>query len=649
MTTPLDLPTADWSPWLTERVTTRLEAAQATLARLKDGTRRTTTEVLELWNDADLALRNAGATTGLLAEVHPDDAVRSAAERAEQDVQRVVTERGLDRELYEVLAATVDDGLDHDAARLREHILRDFRRSGVNQPDDVRTRLREIADRLTALGQDFSRAIREDVRSVRLRPEQLEGLPDDYRAAHPAAADGLVTITTDYPDYVPFRTFARDADARRALTVEFLNRAWPANDATLGEMLRLRDEQAALLGYAGWPDFDTEVKMIGSGKAIAEFIERLAAAAEAPGRRDHDVLLARRRQDEPAAEALDSADSAYYSELVRREHFGVDAQEVRRYFDFQRVRQGLLDVTGRLFGVEYVPRPEAPTWHPDVAVFDVVQDGEVRGRIHLDLHPRDGKYKHAAQFDLVPGVLGRQLPEGVLVCNFPRGRMEHTDVVTLFHEFGHLLHHVLGGRQRFVRFSGVATEWDFVEAPSQMLEEWAWDADVLRTFALDDAGEPIPRDLVERMRAAKEFGRGLYIRTQLFYTVVSYRLHERPVATAPDDLLATVRRAQQEYDLFRHIDGTHFHASFGHLAGYTSAYYTYAWSLVIAKDLFAQFDPADLFAPEVARRYRDEILARGGSDDAAVLVQRFLGRPFTFDAFEAWMDAAPLPPSGGPA
>jgi Zn-dependent oligopeptidase len=329
----------------------------------------------------------------------------------------------------------------------------------------------------------------------------------------------------------------------------------------------------------------------------------------------------------------------YYGELVRREQFDVDAQQVRRYFDFARVRAGLLDVTGRLFDIEYVPVADAPVWHADVAAYDVRVAGELRGRIYLDLHPRAGKFKHAAQFDLAPGIAGQQLPEGVLVCNLPRGLMEHSDVVTLFHEFGHLVHHVLAGGQRWARFSGVATEWDFVEAPSQMLEEWAWDAQILGSFAVDADGSPIPAALVERMRAAKEFGKGYFTCTQMFYAALSYRLHlERP-----QDLTAAVRELQAKYDAFDYIDGTHFHASFGHLEGYTSAYYTYMWSLVIAKDLFAQFDPSDLFDPTVAHRYRDEVLARGGAADAAELVSNFLGRPYSFEAFGAWLAEAPQP------
>ena len=201
------------------------------------------------------------------------------------------------------------------------------------------------------------------------------------------------------------------------------------------------------------------------------------------------MLAAREGED-----VIDFSNWRHHVEALKRERFGVDAQDVRRYFDFAKVRQGLLDVTGRLFGLTYEP-VDAPAWHPDVTSYDValVENGQRLGRIHLDLHPRERKYNHAAQFTLVTGVLGRQLPEGALVCNFSRGLMDPDHVVTLFHEFGHLMHHVLAGRHEWARFSGVATEWDFVEAPSQMLEEWAWDAGVLQGFATDADGDADPR------------------------------------------------------------------------------------------------------------------------------------------------------------
>jgi thimet oligopeptidase len=416
---------------------------------------------------------------------------------------------------------------------------------------------------------------------------------------------------------------------------EFLNRAWPENDQVLAEILQLRREKATLLGYADWASYDAEVKMIGEGSAIPDFIDRISDLAGPSARRDYGILLARLQQDHPEIEQFSSVDRAYYSELIRRERFDVDSQQVRAYFDFSKVRAGLLDVTGRLFGLSYVPAPDATVWHEDVACYDVMIDGQRLGRIYLDLHPRPGKYSHAAQFSLVEGVEGRQLPEGALVCNFPRGLMEHHDVVTLFHEFGHLVHHILAGHHDWVRFSGVATEWDFVEAPSQLLEEWAWDPHVLATFAIDRAGRPIPPELVARMRAGEEFGKGYLAKVQMFYAAVSYRLHH----DVPSDLTEAVRALQARYDLFGYVPDTHFQASFGHLEGYTSAYYTYMWSLVIAKDLFTAFDLGAMLDTAVSYRYRDRVLSPGGSKDAADLVADFLGRPYSFDAFRAWLES----------
>ena len=635
--TPLELPApSETLAWMQERAATGLARARELADRLRTSPPTDAVEALRVWDDLSLALGNVAAAASLLANVHPIEDVRTASEAAEVEVDKLVTELNQDRTLYDVFAglAAPEDPL---AARLLEKTLRDFRRAGVDRSDEVRARLKEINERLTELGQEFSRVIRDDVREVRVAPERLAGMPEDWLAAHPAGEDGLVGVSTDYPDSVPARMFVHDSGVRRDVTIAFLERGWPHNDAVLREMFALRHELAGLVGHTDWPSYDAEVKMIGSGPAIAEFIDRITEAADGPMRRDLDVVLERYRQDAPGGTAITSADLSYYEELVRKEQLEVDAQLVRTYFDFGKVRAGLLEVTGRLFGLRYeaVDPGGATTWHEDVTSYDVFRtaDGAHLGRIHLDLHPREGKYKHAAQFTLTDGVTGRQLPEGVLVCNFSRGLMEHDHVVTLFHEFGHLLHHVLGGQGEWVRFSGVATEWDFVEAPSQMLEEWAWDASVLQSFASDEAGEPIPADLVERMRAADDFGKGIQARQQMFYAAMSYRFH----AEQPDDLTQRMVELQAQYAPTSWIEGTHMFANFGHLGGYSSAYYTYMWSLVIAKDMFSAFDPADMFASGVAGRYRDRVLVPGGSKDAADLVADFLGRPSTFDAYAAWL------------
>jgi len=308
------------------------------------------------------------------------------------------------------------------------------------------------------------------------------------------------------------------------------------------------------------------------------------------------------------------------------------------------VKKGVLDITARMFGIEYRKIEDAPVWHAEVDAYDVVENGALLGRIYLDMHPREGKYKHYAQFTLANGAAGRALPEGVLMCNFPRpsgsepALMEHGSVRTFFHEFGHLLHHVLGGHTRWVGQSGVATEWDFVEAPSQMLEEWIWDLETLQTFARHHAtGEPLPAALLAAARAADEYGKGLWVRQQMFYAATSLEFHARnPRGLDTTKLMAEL---QDRYTPFKYVEGTYFHESFGHLDGYSAIYYTYMWSLVIAKDLFSVFKKEGLLNPAPARRYRRAILEAGGSKPAAELVRDFLGRPYDFSAYQQWLDA----------
>ena len=631
---PLDLPLdTPWLDWVVARGDQQLTATRALVDQLKADAPRDALAVLHLWNEAQTALSNAGSVGSLFSEVHPDKAVRERAEAVVQDVQKLDTDLGLDPDLYAVFEQLSGDGLDLDAQRVLQRTLRDFRRSGVDRDEATRNRLRELNERAILLSQEFSKNVRQDVRSIRVRPEQLAGLPRDWVQAHPVESDGLVTVTTDYPDVVPFRTFAHDAQARRDLVTQAQTVAWPANDAVLQGLFAVRREIATLLGFDTWADYDAEVKMIGTGPAIGDFVERVTELSAPSAERDKRVLVDRLRRDRPDATDIDSPDVTYYAELVRKEDLAVDAQLVRTFFPFEQVRQGLLDVTGALFGLEWQRVVDAATWHDDVATYDVAFGGECIGRIHLDLHPREGKFKHAAQFDLVRGVAGSQLAEGVLVCNLSRGLLEHDEVVTLFHEFGHLVHHVLAGRGDWVRFSGVATEWDFVEAPSQMLEEWAWDPDVLATFARNAEGETIPADLVEAMRRANDFGKGYDARTQMFYAALSYDFHVHQT----DDLTARLRELMGRYSAFPYVAGTHMHCSFGHLDGYSSGYYTYMWSLVIAKDMFSAFDPANLLDLEVAGAYRDKVLVPGGSHDAADLVEDFLGREYTFDAYAAWL------------
>ncbi len=597
------------------------------------------------YDDALAATSDLDAQAELARQASPDPAMRKAAEDCDRQIQDLFTSINQDRALYDVLSGLDLSGQDGATRWWMKRDLREFRRAGVDRDVATRQRVRALNDELVAIGQEFDRNIRDDVKKVELAPADLAGLPDDFRKAHPPGPDGKVVVTTDYPDYFPVRSYARKAKTREALWRAFMTRAAPANLPVLDRLLSKRNELATALGYANWADYVTENKMIGTGKAASDFVERITAAAAERSAREKKVLLARKRKDLPGAKQLDPWDVVYYVERVKAERYRFDSQQARPYFEAGGVIQGVLDVSGKLLDITYRPVEKAVTWHPEVRVYDVIggpsfgeRAGKSLGRIYLDLHPRENKYKHAAQFTIISGQAGRRLPEGALLCNLPKpgGLMEYGDVRTLFHEFGHLVHHVLGGNTRWASNSGVRTEQDFVEAPSQMLEEWVRDPAVLQIFARHvKTGQPIPARMVEQLRVAEEFGKGVEVRRQMFLAATSLHLHDRDPRGL--DSTALVADLQSSYWTFAYVPRTYPQTSFGHLNGYSAVYYTYMWSLVIAKDLFTAFESKGLFDPATAVRYRRTILEPGGGKPAAELVADFLGRPYDFKAYEAWL------------
>ncbi|MGE0869611.1 MAG: M3 family metallopeptidase [Kofleriaceae bacterium] len=623
-----------------------LQRARTLRSQIVSTSARTIDDALTRYNELLTAASASNGLAGLMSEVHPDETIRDAARECEQEVARFYSDLALDREIYDVLVAIDVSAADPETRRFVAHTLRDYRRAGVDQPPEVRDRLKQIDEALTKLGQQFSKNISEDVRAIEITdPNRLGGLPADFIAAHPPDANGTIRITTDYPDYNPFMTYADDDELRKQLYVVFRSRGDQSNEALLGEILTLRAEKASLLGYPNWADYVTADKMIGSGTRASEFIEKVWKLASPRADQDYRELLRQLQTIDPKATEVADWQKVWLEHLVKKQRYDVDASVVRQYFSYERVLAGLLQITSEIFDLEYRPVTNVTTWHASVRVYDVVRAGQQLGRIYLDMHPRDGKYKHAAQFPLKDGVAGVQLPEGVLVCNFPdpvasggEALLEHDDVVTMFHELGHLMHHVLGGHQRWITQSGVATEWDFVEAPSQMFEEWAWSYDTLARFARHHAtGEVIPRELVDKMRTADKFGLGTATVQQIFYAAISLGFHRSDPRTL--DQLAEVQRLQKRYTPFAYVPGTRFHASFGHLVGYSAMYYTYQWSLVIAKDLLTPFEARGLMATDVTFAYRDNVLVPGGSRDAAELVRDFLGRDYDFAAYERFLVA----------
>ncbi len=633
--------TATFARHQAERMT-KTRAAIEKLVAVKGP--RTIANTLAVYDEAQILLDAAGAQAGLIQNVHPDSAMRAVAEEESQKVSALATEISLDRRVYDALAALDASKADAETRFYLERELRDFRLAGVDKDEATRTRIKALRDTLVKIGQEFDRNIRGDVRTIQIAGAgDLDGLPADYIANHKPGPDGKINLNINYPDYVPVMTYAKNDEVRRRLYMEFQNRAHPRNLDVLDRLIAQRHELANLLGFATWADYITANKMVGSPKNARDFIDKIVAASGTSAERDYQVLLRRKQKDVPGATMVNFWETSYWSEMVRKSDYAFDSQTVRPYFPYARVKQGVLDLMSRLFGVTFKQVNGAPVWDPSVECWEMFEAGKLVGRFYLDMHPRENKFNHAAQFDIRTGVSGRQIPEAALICNLPGGTpgdpglCEFNDVNTFFHEFGHLMHTMFAGHHRWCGVGGIRTEHDFVEAPSQMLEEWMRDPATLATFAKHhETGEPIPASLVQQMNRANDFGKGLQVRRQMVYADLSLSVYDHdPKGLDTTELMKGLVKA---YQPFPFVEGTHFQCAFTHLENYTAVYYTYMWSLVIAKDLFSQFDRNDLLAPGISKRYRDAVLTPGGSAPAAKLVENFLGRPFNFKAYQAWLD-----------
>jgi thimet oligopeptidase len=605
---------------------------------------RTVANTLTFYDQILTELDAAGSQANLMENVHPEEQMRTTSEQFSQKVSAFGSELSLNRGIYDALTAVDISGADAATIFFVQKTLRDFRLAGVDKDEATRNAIKKIREELVLISQEFSRNIREDKRSVTIMDvNELEGLPQDYIDRHKPNEKGEIILTTDYPDAVPVLTYAKSDTLRKRMYMEFNNRAYPKNMEVLDRLIAKRHELARLLGFENFAACVTADKMVKSGNNASEFIENIASASLQKSQIDYKQLLARKQQDLPSAAEINPWEAGYYAELLKRTEYQFDAQKVRPYFQYKKVQQGILNVMSTLFDVEFKKNGSIPVWHESVECFEMFENGALAGRFYLDMHPRENKYNHAAQFGICNGVAGKQIPEAALICNFPGGvegdpgLMEHNDVETFFHEFGHLLHHLFAGRQPWMGLSGISCEWDFVEVPSQLLEEWAWDAPTLQTFATHyQTNEPIPGELVAQMKRADEFGKGLFIRQQMFYAKLSLSCYDRNPALVDTNALA--KELRERYTPYKYVEGTHFQTSFGHLDGYSAIYYTYMWSLVIEKDFFSQFDKTNIMNSTIAKKYRDLVLARGGSKPADSMVKEFLGRDFNYDAWKSWLE-----------
>jgi thimet oligopeptidase len=577
-----------------------------------------------------------GSEAYLVSQVHPDKEIRTAAEACVERMDALATQISLSRPIYERLKAIDPSAADERTRFALTEQLADYRRAGVDKDDATRAKIEALQNEITTIGLTFNRNIREGRREITVKSaDELAGLPADYIERHKPAADGLIHITTEYPDYQPVMTYAHSEDLRRRLSAVYDDRAWPANEAVLRQLLEKRYELATTLGYDSWARLVTEDKMIQTPEKAQAFIDEIAVASEVAADRDYNRLLGRLKKIDPKATDVPRWSSNYLSQLIRKEEYDVDPQLVRQYFAFNNVQAGIFQLTEDLFSVDIRPWSGAPVWHESVEAYELYDGDQLIGRFYLDMHPRDGKYSHAAHFQTRIGLADRVLPVGALVTNFPAGDhatglMEHSQVETFLHEFGHLLHNLFSGRQDWGLQTYNAVERDFIEAPSQLLEEWVWDYETLKPFAVNAKGETIPADLVRKMNAARWFGEALGDRTQLGYSAVSLNYYNRPPSAV--DLHGLYEAQYEKYAPYDLPKTSHPYAAFGHLDGYSAVYYTYTWSKAIGADLFTPFE-GNLRDTATARRYRDVVLAQGGSKPAAVLVQEFLGRPWSLDAY----------------
>jgi thimet oligopeptidase len=601
-------------------------------------------------------IADAQGSAGFMAIVHSDRAVRAAGHAATERLEHWVVDQPFDPQVavaVKELAATDEAGaLTGELEMLLRATERDVRKAGHDLAPEAGAEVHAAMARLVEIGVRFNQHLGELTDELVVDQQDLDGLPDEYRQRLAVHDDGRARITMAHPDVLPFLENARNRERRHELCRMFENRAADTNTALLAEAVALRERVAELFGQPSWAHHVMDETMAQRPEAVEDFYARLVPALTAKAAAEIAVM-ADRLEDDEGTDDVQLWDWRYYDNQLRTTEYGVDNQAVTAYFPLQQVLDGLFEITGEVFGLEYRPVNDAPVWHPDVRTFSIV-DRATRlpiAVVHMDLHPRDGKFGHFAAFDV---VRGRRLLDGThrtpvsaIVANFTKpttdspSLLAHDEVVTLFHEFGHVLHQTLT-RAETARYSGSNTERDFVEAPSQIMEHWCWQPDVLARIARHHAtGAPMPPELIEQLIAARDLDIAIVTLRQIQFGVLDMGLHgprdpqDQPLPDGSRDLDAILRRAES-ISMFAHVDGTFMPGAFGHLfAGYDAGYYGYLWSKVYGDDMFSRFRVAGITNPDIGHEYRAKILEPGGGRPATAMLEDFLGRPPDDAAFLA--------------
>ncbi|MEM1451524.1 MAG: M3 family metallopeptidase [Planctomycetota bacterium] len=633
-------------------IAAQVAAADAALERIVavPADERTVANTLVAIDDTVARFFEDARMVGFMADVSTDPAERDRGRDAQRAMSNWFDGMSKNEDLFRALTELQGrlPKMSPEQQRFFDESVRDYRRAGLDLPEAQRARLDEIDEELTDLGSEFRKNIADDETVVLLTDEELAGVPEAFVASLPQV-DELRIVGMKGASLAYVLGYCEVPTTRKKIGCAAGLRGGKANVRVLEDILRLRHERARLLGYETTADYVIETRMAQTPETVWSFYEDLKGKLRRKSELDFAEFEAAKREHTGDPEAtLEATDIAFYSNWLKREKYAVDTTTLREYFPLASVREGMFGVCQDLFGITFTDITDEaraagrPLWHEDVQLFRVTNAGsdEVLGEFYLDLHPREGKFSHAAQFPLRlrkewgDGTV--TLPIVALVCNFTKPTAEqpslvsHSEVVTLFHEFGHCLHSILT-EATIASFSGTNVSRDFVEAPSQMLENWAWQPDVLARFAKHyETGEALPDEIIRGMIAAKNLGSGMNTEAQVYLGMMDMRFHTDPDGEV--DTTTVCEETYREARLFEPAPHLVRQAAFGHLVGYEAGYYGYLWSSVYAQDMWSRF-AANPMSPETARTYRATVLAPGGSRDALEMVREFLGREPNADAF----------------
>lgn len=587
---------------------------------------------------------------------------RNAYEQALALLSPYYTALGQHKKLFEAYRAlkesTEYDGYSRARKSAVEHALRDFTLSGIDLPAAQQKRYGDIQARLSQLGSQVSNNILDATQAWYFHTEQaeaLKGLPEAIIAGAKVAAEqknktGYV-LTLDGPIYIAVVTYADNQTLRETFYEAYCTRAsdqgpnagkWD-NANLIEETLALRQELAVLLGFNNYTELSLATKMAATSHEVISFLQNIVDKAKPAAEKDLSALLAWTEKHFNKA-TLEPWDIPYYSEKLRQEKYDVSQEVLRQYFTLPKVLTGLFDVASKLFGIQIEERQKDNLWHQDARYFEISRHGEKIAAFYMDLYAREGK-RGGAWMDvcrtrrLTPH--GLQLPVAYLICNFNPplpdqvATLTHNDVTTLFHEFGHGLHHMLT-KIDVAAVSGIGgVAWDAVELPSQFLENWCWQPEVLKSISSHiDSGAPLSDTLIEKMMAAKNFQSGLFLVRQIEFSLFDMRLHQDFSTDGFLGVQGTLESVRKQVAVIQPPSYNRFQNSFSHIfaGGYAAGYYSYLWAEVLSADAFSAFEEEGIFHQETGQRFLDEILSQGGSDSAANLFKRFRGRAFEVDA-----------------